>query len=203
MKCGRPQPTGSCLASCRWWWKADAQSGVRPPLRKSVRQEVAHSRNQPDKSAGLWTVKSDAPLVDADRLLVNFLPRAARRPVAEEVRRKYVAGVEARLKAGDCFESAMRWAYRTALSSSDFLFHMESHQSPSSHLSHGTKGTNGTDATSLDDHALASRLSYFLWNSAPDARRTAHATRGHWQTPRLAPQRSRAPARRREIAALH
>ena len=138
-------------------WKADAQPGVRPPLRKSVRQEVAHSRNQPDQSAGVWTVKSDAPLVDADRLLANFLPRAFRRPVAEEVRRKYVASVEARLKAGDCFESAMRWAYRTALCSSDFLFHLSGNS---------------------DDHALAARLSYFLWNSAPDARLTELAATG-------------------------
>ena len=142
-------------------WKGDAQPGVRPPLRKSVRQEVAHSRNQPDKSAGLWTVKSDAPLVDADRLLANFLPRAFRRPVAEEVRRKYVASVEARLKAGDCFESAMRWAYRTALCSSDFLFHLSGNP---------------------DDHALALRLSYFLWNSEPDTRLTELAATGKLRT---------------------
>jgi hypothetical protein len=60
-----------------------------------------------------------------------------------------VAKVEERLKAGDCFELAMRWAYRTALCSPDFLYHVE----PSG---------------KLDDPALACRLSYFLWNSMPD-----------------------------------
>jgi hypothetical protein len=92
-------------------------------------------------------------------LLAAFLPRAFRRPVAEEMRKAYVAKVEERLKAGDCFESAMRWAYRAALCSPDFLYHVE------------------PDAK-LDDYALACRLSYFLWNSMPDARLTELAASG-------------------------
>ena len=97
-------------------WKADANPGVRAPVRKKVRQ-IGAGKNRPDPDAGLWTVKSDAPLADADKLLATFLPRAFRRPVADEVRAEYVAKVDARLKAGDCFESAMRWAYRAALCS--------------------------------------------------------------------------------------
>ncbi len=103
--------------------------------------------------AGIWTVQSEQPLVDADRLLAAFLPRAFRRPVEAEVREQYVARVEERLKAGDCFEMAMRWAYRAALCSPDFLYHVE-------------------PAGKLDDHALACRLSYFFWNSMPDERLT-------------------------------
>ena len=82
----------------------------------------------------------------------QFLPRAFRRPVDAEVRKQYVARVEERLKAGDCFETAMRWAYRAALCSPDFLYHVE-------------------PAGKLDDHALACRLSYFFWRL--DARRAA------------------------------
>ena len=41
----------------------------------------------------------------------------------------------------------MRLAYRAALCSPDFLYHVE-------------------PPGRLDDHALACRLSYFLWNSA-------------------------------------
>ncbi len=66
---------------------------------------------------------ADRPLADADRLLAAFLPRAFRRPVDDAVRKAYVAKVEERLKAGDCFETAMRWAYRAALCSPDFLYH--------------------------------------------------------------------------------
>ena len=139
-------------------WKADANPGVRAPLRKSVRQ-IGAGKNRPDPDKGLWTVRSEQPLVDADKLLAVFLPKAFRRPVAEEMRKTYVAKVDERLKAGDCFESAMRWAYRAALCSPDFLYHVE------------------PDAK-LDDHSLACRLSYFFWNSMPDAPLTELATSG-------------------------
>jgi hypothetical protein len=126
---------------------------VRAPKRKLVRQEMFMGKNRPDPAAGLWTVKSEQPLDDADRLLAKFLPRAFRRPVDVETRKQYVARVAERLKAGDCFETAMRWAYRAALCSPDFLYHIE-------------------PAGKLDDHALACRLSYFFWRSLPDERLT-------------------------------
>ncbi|MEO7318408.1 MAG: DUF1592 domain-containing protein, partial [Chthoniobacteraceae bacterium] len=135
-------------------WKADTNPGARAPLRKVVRQ-IGAGQNRPDPDKGLWTVRSEQPLVDADKLLAVFLSKAFRRPVAEEMRKAYVAKVEERLKAGDCFESAMRWAYRAALCSPDFLYHVES-----------------VASIPLDDHALACRLSYFLWNSMPDAQLT-------------------------------
>ncbi len=123
--------------------------GPKPPRRRPLKQEVVHVVNRPDPSPGVWSVESKEPLADADRLLAAFLPRAFRRPVAEEVRKTYVARVEERLKAGDCFETAMRAAYRAALCSPDFLYHVE-------------------PAGKLDGPALANRLSYFLWNSLPD-----------------------------------
>jgi len=144
-------------------WKADANPGVRAPVRKKVRI-LGSGRNLPDPDAGLWTVKSDAPLADADKLLAAFLPRAFRRPVADAVRAEYVAKVEVRLKAGDAFETAMRWAFRAALCSPDFLYHTE-------------------PAGPLDDFALASRLSYLFWNSAPDAPLTQLAAAGKLRKP--------------------
>ena len=137
---------------------AKANSGVTPPARKKVRQ-IGAGRNRPDPDAGLWTVRSEQPLVDADKLLASFLPKAFRRPVEASVRKDYVAKVEERLKAGDCFETAMRWAYRAALCSPDFLYQVE-------------------PVVKLDDFALAGRLSYFLWNSTPDARLTELAAAG-------------------------
>jgi len=137
---------------------------VRPPRRVPVRREVGAGKNEPDKVTGLWTVHSERPLEDADRLLASFLPRAFRRPVDPELRRSYVARVEQRLQAGDCFETAMRWAYRAALCSPDFLYHVES-------------------AGNLDDFALASRLSYFLWNSMPDGPLIELAAAGTLHTP--------------------
>jgi hypothetical protein len=132
---------------------------VRAPKRKLDRQEMGAGRNKPDPVKGIWTVQSEQPLVDADRLLAKFLPRAFRRPVDAETRKQYVARVAQRLEAGDCFETAMRWAYRAALCSPDFLYHIE-------------------PAGTLDDHALACRLSYFFWRSMPDERLTKLADSG-------------------------
>jgi len=133
---------------------------MRAPRRVNLEKLWLHlGKNEPDPAPGLWTVRSEQPLADANRLLAAFLPKAFRRPVADEVRQRYVRLVEERLKSGDCFESAMRWACRAALCSADFLYHYE-------------------PATKLDDFALANRLSYFLWNSLPDEQLTKLAADG-------------------------
>ncbi|MFO0877437.1 MAG: DUF1592 domain-containing protein [Gemmataceae bacterium] len=133
--------------------------GVRAPKRRPDRQEMFMGLNRADPVPGLWTVQSKQPLVDADRLLGRFLRRAFRRPVPDAVRKEYVARVAARLQAGDCFETAMRSAYRAALCSPDFLYLVE-------------------PAGPLDSHALASRLSYFYWRSLPDERLSQLADAG-------------------------
>lgn len=136
----------------------DQTSTVRPPTRQRV-QQLGAGRNRPDPEPGIWTVASNDPLVDADRLLASFLPRLFRRPVAEEIRRQYVDLFAERLNKGDCFETAMRAAYRAALCAPDFLFHLESANKP-------------------DIFALACRLSYFLWNTLPDERLSTLAASG-------------------------
>jgi hypothetical protein len=105
------------------------------------------------------TVLSRAPEADARRLLADFLPRAFRRPVTPDEVGRYVALFRARLTAGDLFEVALRTAYQAALCSPDFLF---------------LKETPGE----LDHWAMASRLSYFLWNSMPDDELFALAEKG-------------------------
>ncbi|MFT5524992.1 MAG: hypothetical protein ACI9HK_002956 [Pirellulaceae bacterium] len=132
-------------------FKQDEQPGIRPPKRKPPRQEIIGSVNRVEQVAGTWSVKSEQPLIDADRLLAVFLPKAFRRPVSDDVRKGYVAKVEERIQAGDSFETAMRWVYQAALCSPDFLYLVES-------------------IDRLDEYALACRLSYFFWNSMPDDR---------------------------------
>ncbi|HUR38438.1 MAG TPA: DUF1592 domain-containing protein, partial [Planctomycetota bacterium] len=134
-------------------WKAADHPGVHGPKRTPLKQGIVHVTNRPDPVKETYTVASAQPLVDADRLLAAFLPQAFRRPVSDAVRKQYVDRVDERLKAGDCFELAMRWAYRAALCSPDFLYHVE-------------------PAGRLSDYALGCRLSYFLWNSMPDAELT-------------------------------
>ena len=144
-------------------FKTSENPSLRPP-RRAVFRHLGAGKNRPDPATGTWTVKSDHPLADADRLLADFLPRAFRRPVEDDVRQAYVAKVQERLAAGDCFETAMRWVYQAALCSPDFLYLMEA-------------------PGKLDDFALASRLSYFFWSTAPDARLIELASAGKLHEP--------------------
>jgi hypothetical protein len=105
------------------------------------------------------TVASKAAEADAHRLLADFLPRAFRRPVTAEEVGRYVQLFKARLAEGDMFEVALRMAYQAALCAPDFLFLKEK-------------------SGELDQWALASRLSYFLWNSMPDDELFALAEKG-------------------------
>jgi hypothetical protein len=144
-------------------WKKEEHPNERMPARNPPKR-FGPGRNSPDPEKGVWTVHSVQPLADAERLLAAFLPKSFRRPVPDEVRREYLGLVEQRLQAGDAFETAMRWAYRAALCSPDFLYRLE-------------------PSDQLDDFALAARLSYFLWNSAPDAELTSLAQAGKLQDP--------------------
>lgn len=146
-------------------FKAAEHPGVRPPPRGRPRQ-IGAGLNRPDPEPGLWTVYSNEPLKDADRLLASFLPKLFRRPVSVELRKQYVAVVRERIDKGDCFELAVRAACRNALVAPDFLYHIGSEKSP-------------------DDYALAGRLSYFLWNSAPDEQLNRHAATGDLRKPEV------------------
>jgi len=94
-------------------------------------------------------VVSSDPLVDAERILRNFARRAFRRTVSSDDVAPFVEIVKARLAADYTFEQALRAAFKGVLISPEFLFLRE-------------------PPGKLDDFALASRLSYFLWSTMPD-----------------------------------
>jgi hypothetical protein len=95
-------------------------------------------------------VLSKKPMADAERLLREFVRHAYRRPVDEAAElKRFLPVVSAALKKGNNFTDAMIAGYTAVLCSPEFLCLEEK-------------------AGRLDDHALASRLSFFLWNSPPD-----------------------------------
>jgi len=106
---------------------------------------------------------SAAPKQDADRLLRRFLPKVFRGPVPEEIAAGYVADANAALDGGAPFHRAMLDTYKAILCSPHFLLLEEK-------------------PGALDGYALASRLSYFLWNTAPDETLLAAATKGELGT---------------------
>jgi mono/diheme cytochrome c family protein len=94
---------------------------------------------------------------DHRALLHAFATRAFRRPVANAEIAPYAAIVDARLSRGTGFDEAMIAGYKALLCAPDFLFiGLEA-------------GVPKAGTARLGDQALASRLSFFLWNSAPDA----------------------------------
>ncbi len=103
----------------------------------------------------------------AREVLARFLPRAYRRPVtAAEIAEKHA--IFARVsEAGSSFEDSIRAALTAALVSPNFLYLTEENSGP-------MKAT----ASPLNAHQLASRLSYFLWSSMPDAELMALADNG-------------------------
>lgn len=104
------------------------------------------------------------PQGEAKRLISAFLPRAFRRPVEPALVEYYVRFAHERLGRGIEFAEAMRATYRAILCSPHFLFLLSK------------PGT-------LDDHALAARLSYFLWSSMPDDALRALADSGTLRQP--------------------
>jgi hypothetical protein len=111
-----------------------------------------------------WFPVSAAPKEDAARLLRRFLPKAFRRPVPEPIAADFVSMAHEALDRGVPFYRAMLDCYGAILCSPHFLLLEEK-------------------PGALDDYAIASRLSYFLWNSAPDAVLLAAAERGELSTP--------------------
>ncbi|MDB5296434.1 MAG: hypothetical protein JWO31_2417 [Phycisphaerales bacterium] len=91
------------------------------------------------------------------QILTKLVSRAYRRPATpDEVGRlaKLVADTEA---GGEKWEAGLQLALQAILVSPKFLFRLELDDRP-----------EAPDARPLDDYALASRLSYFLWASMPD-----------------------------------
>jgi hypothetical protein len=102
-----------------------------------------------DENGGPPSVQSTNPLTDGRRLLSRFIERTSRRPQPAAELERFMHVIQHALDSGNSFMEAMLAGYTAVLCSPNFLCLTE-------------------NPGQLDDFALASRLSYFLWNSAPD-----------------------------------
>ncbi len=123
-----------------------------PPSHKVLLGELKQEKMPTAKNPDWREVVSDQPLVDAEHILRGFAGRAFRRPVTDAELQPFLNRVKTRLDSGYTFEQAVRVGLKAMLVSPSFLFLQEKGALPR-----------------LDDFALASRLSYFLWSSIPDA----------------------------------
>jgi hypothetical protein len=90
----------------------------------------------------------------AREVFAKFLPRAWRRPVADNEINPILGVVQTELENGGSFHDAIRVGLAAALTSPKFLYLVEA--------------STGSAQRTLDDFEIASRLSYFLWSSMPD-----------------------------------
>lgn len=110
---------------------------------------------------------------EAERRIAAFLPRAFRRPSDEAERQAFLALFDRVVERGGSFEAAMRTVLRAVLVSPPFLYLTEDVR------------PDVPKVRPLDGHELASRLSYFLWSSAPDAELHRLASTGELTRPEV------------------
>jgi hypothetical protein len=103
------------------------------------------------------------------RIVSDLATRAFRRPLAAGEADPYVTIAENAQSRTGSFEHGVSVALRAILVSPDFLFRIEK---PSGAVPHH-----------ISNYELASRLSYFLWSSMPDAQLTKHAADGSLSNP--------------------
>lgn len=118
--------------------------------------------------------------------VVEWAERAYRRPLTAAERADLLAFYRAaRTENGLDHEEAVRDLLARVLMSPHFNYRID--------LGVATGGSGGTGAppvgpaatVALSDHALASRLSYFLWSGLPDAALLARAAAGELQRPEV------------------
>lgn len=119
---------------------------------------------QAPKAYKVSAVSKD-PERDAEKSIRAFMTRAYRRPVEEVDVQRFAGIVRATMTKGHSFTEAMIAAYTGVLSSPGFLYFQDA-------------------PGRLNDLALAERLSYFLWNSAPDPELRELAIKGQLHKPK-------------------
>ncbi|MBW3600739.1 MAG: DUF1587 domain-containing protein, partial [Planctomycetes bacterium] len=139
--------------------KAAGSEGPRDPARTVWADRFpGHKEGEP----GTWNPpegrEKRTPL--AREILRTFADRAFRRPVDEPtLDRLTEMAMDADEQPDMLFGDGIAHAMTAILASPRFLFRAEAQPEPN----------NAGKTVRLDEFALASRLSYFLWSSAPDA----------------------------------
>lgn len=132
-------------------------------------QSVTHSPDFTAKRVGIWKQFFEPPPDDADfaqairNRLGPFLTRAFRQPAEAAWIERYASFAVHQINRGATFTEAMKAVSAAAISSPKFLYLYD-------------RTAEQNQAMPLDELALASRLSFFLWGSIPDDRLLELAT---------------------------
>jgi mono/diheme cytochrome c family protein len=117
-----------------------------------------------DSESGQLRLAESVSPEDLQRQVAEFARRAFRRPVEAADLEPYLGLLRRSIAGGQSKVEALRSCYRALLCSPRFLYFTE------------TPGE-------LDNHAVANRLSYMLWNSMPDEELFRRAEQGRLEDP--------------------
>ena len=116
----------------------------------------------------LFGDETDSTKIDIDQTVLRFASRSFRQPVEPAEVEHYTAFIRGRIQSGDTHAQAIKLGLAAILTSPRFLY-----------LDEG----NDESEANLTQHELASRLSYFLWSTMPDAELLAAASSGRLNAP--------------------
>lgn len=103
-------------------------------------------------------LQAGAEATCARQILSGFARRAYRRPVTDAEVASMLQLIDTVRAAGETYEEALKAALRSILISPNFLYMIEKKPAVAAGV-----------LAPVSDHELATRLSYFLWSSMPDA----------------------------------
>ena len=141
------------------------------PKKVTDERREAHRRLFGDVSSGTLAGKSPTERRQAAATILRKFARLAyRSPVTDKDIEKNLTLFDRSASRGENFETSMKLALKAVLVSPRFLFRVEQ--------DHAEPGIRP-----VTDHELAVRLSYFIWNSTPDAELNALADAGKLNQP--------------------
>ena len=117
----------------------------------------------PNSHRLLFGDETDAAQVDIEQVVQRFAARAFRQPIEPAEVEHYVAFIRERIENGEAHATAIKFGLAAVLTSPRFLY-----------LDEGNEEVGST----LTPHEMASRLSYFLWSTMPDAELSSVASSG-------------------------
>jgi mono/diheme cytochrome c family protein len=124
----------------------------------------------------------------ATKILSRLARLAYRRPVTPSDVDTLVEFFERQRRAGGSFDEGIQFALERMLMDPDFLLRVQRDRPPAVGASNASPGAG---ISRLSDVDVASRLSFFLWNSIPDEPLIALAERGELTRPAVLEQQVR------------
>ena len=166
---------------------ADPRENINPDMRRGLFVDYLDivgpfnpSTAPPESYKRIFICNQTTPQC-ARTILSNLMERAYRRPVTEEELASKLELVRMAQREGDTFQEGVRLALQAILASPSFLFRVESSPRPRAEFrspvpnvlarvqSAPAPRVTTENSYPVSDIELASRLSYFLWASMPDA----------------------------------